>query len=341
MTGRELAFGLPKAELHVHAEACLEPELLMRFADRNEVSLPYASVEEAREAVDSWADLKAFLDMYYLHIGTLQTEDDYRELVESYMERSAAQGLRHVELFFDPQAHTRRGVPLETVLNGLVAGLDSGEREHAISGALMACFIRELGVDSASATLSELAALERSDRVVAIGLDSIEEGFPPPMWAPLYEQAEALGKRKVIHAGEAGPGENVGLALTVLGVDRIDHGPRCIEDPVSLDAVLERDTTLTLCPLSNVLIGLYDSLGDHPVAELMEKGVGVTVNSDSPAYFGGYVADHWVAVQEQFDLDADALVGLAHRSVQASFAGAERKAELEAEIDAFIGGTEA
>ncbi|MBS1881543.1 MAG: adenosine deaminase [Actinobacteria bacterium] len=333
---REFTHAIPKAELHAHIEASLEPELLFRFAERNGHPLPYESLEDAREAARSWSDLVAFLDMYYMHIGTLQTEADYSEVVESYVERSAAQGLRHVELFFDPQAHTRRGVPLGTVLGGLVAGFERGEREHGVTGALMACFIREMGVDAARETLAELAGLDDFDRVVAIGLDSIEEGYPPQAFASLYADAERLGLRKVIHAGEAGPGENVAIALRDLGVDRIDHGPRCIEVPDSLNEVLERRTTLTMCPRSNVLIGLYDSLADHPVAELMRMGVNVTINSDSPAYFGGYVADHWVYVEEEFDLSEEEIVELARCSVRSSFASDARKAEIEAEIDTFL-----
>ena len=331
----DLAHRLPKAELHVHAEACLEPELLLRIAERNGDELPYASIDEVRRAYD-WPDLGAFLDVYYRHIGVLRTEADFRDLVESYLDRAAEQGVRHVELFFDPQAHTRRGIPLATVVDGLVAGLDAGRARHGITGDLIACFIRELGVEAAQETLAELAALSAFGRVIGIGLDSIEEGFPPALWAPLYAQADALGLHKVIHAGEAGPGENVGEALRVLGVERIDHGVRCGEDPASLAEVLERGTTLTVCPLSNVRIGMYPTLAEHPVGQLLRDGVAVTINSDGPAYFGGYIADNWVAVQRQFGLTDDGLVKLARRSVAASFASPERKAELQVEIDAVL-----
>ncbi|ADB52759.1 adenosine deaminase [Conexibacter woesei] len=331
----ELAYRLPKAELHVHAEACLEPELLLQIAERNGHDLPYASIDEVRRAYE-WSDLGAFLDLYYRHIEVLRTETDFRQLVESYMSHAAEQGVRHVEMFFDPQAHTRRGVPLATVVDGLAAGLDSGAREHGISGALIACFIRELGVESAQETLAELAELPAFERIVGIGLDSIEEGFPPPLFAPLYAQARALGLLGVIHAGEAGPGENVGLALSVLGVERIDHGVRCGDDAASIAALRERGTALTVCPLSNVRIGMYETLADHPVAQLLRDGLEVTINSDGPAYFGGYIADNWVAVQRQFDLDVDDLVTLARRSIAVSFATAERKAQLLREIDRML-----
>lgn len=333
----ELCHGLPKAELHVHAEACLDPTLVTRFADRNGLPQPYATAEEMRAAYD-WPDLASFLDLYYRHIELLRTEDDFRELVESYAARTAVQGVRHFEMFFDPQAHTRRGVPLSTVVAGLAAGLDSAERDHGMTGAMIACFIRELGVDAAQETLAELVTVPHAERVIGIGLDSIEEGFPPPMWEPLYRQAEQHGLHKLIHAGEAGPGENVGLALTVLGAERIDHGVRCGDDATSIAEVLERGTVLTVCPLSNVRIGMYDTLADHPVGDLLRRGVRVTINSDSPDYFGGYVADNWVAVAETFGLSADEIVGLARTSIDGSFASAERKADLHGEIDRFLDG---
>lgn len=331
----QLCHGLPKAELHVHAEACLDPTLVMRFAERNGLAQPYATPEEMRAAYD-WPDLASFLDLYYRHIELLRTEDDFRELVESYAARTAAQGVRHVEMFFDPQAHTRRGVPLSIVVAGLAAGLDAVEREHGMTGALIACFIRELGLDAAQETLAELVTVPRSERVIGIGLDSIEEGFAPPMWEPLYRQAERHGLRKLIHAGEAGPGENVGLALTVLGAERIDHGVRCGDDAASISEVLSRGTVLTVCPLSNVRIGMYETLADHPVAELLRRGVRVTINSDSPDYFGGYVADNWEAVAETFGLSAEEVVGLARTSIDGSFASAARKAQLNAEVDRFL-----
>jgi adenosine deaminase len=306
-----------------------------RFADRNGLEQPYATAEEMRAAYD-WPDLASFLDLYYRHIELLRTEDDFRELVESYAARTVAQGVRHVEMFFDPQAHTRRGVPLSTVVAGLVAGLDAAERDHGTTGALIACFIRELGVDEAQETLAELVTVPHAERVIGIGLDSIEEGNAPPMWAPLYLQAEQLGLHKVIHAGEAGPGENVGLALTVLGAERIDHGVRVGEHEASLAEALARETVLTTCPLSNVRIGMYETLADHPIGDLLRGGVRVTINSDSPDYFGGYVADNWVAVAETFELSTEEVVGLARTSIDGSFASEERKAQLHGEVDRYL-----
>jgi len=330
-----LARTLPKAELHVHAEACLEPELLLRIAERNGIELPYASIEEVRQAY-AWPDLASFLDRYYRHIDVLRTELDYQELVESYMRNVAEQGVRHVEMFFDPQAHTRRGVALSTVLDGLLAGLDGGRREFGISGALMSCFLRELGVGAAIESLGQLRELAASERVIAVGLDSIEQGFPPPLFAPLYARADELGLRKVIHAGEDAPGENVGLALDVLGVDRVDHGVRCVEEPDVVAELRRRRTPLTTCPFANVRCGIYETIDEHPAAALLRDGLCVTINSDGPAYFGGYVADNWVAVQQAAGLDASELVQLARNSVDASFAGAARKAALHTEIDAAV-----
>jgi len=327
-----LAFTLPKAELHVHAEACLEPEVLLRIAQRNGIRLPYTSIEDVRRAYD-WPDLASFLDLYYRHIEVLQNELDYQELVESYLQRVSHQGVRHVEMFFDPQAHTRRGVPLATVLNGLLAGIEIGASKYGISGALLACFLRELGVEAAIESLEELRRLPGGDRVIGIGLDSIENGYPPTMFKSLFDKADKMGLYKVIHAGEDAPGTYVGMALEALNVHRIDHGVRSIEEPEVIAELLRRGTPLTSCPLANLRCGIYSKVEEIPVAELLRKGVKMTLNSDGPAYFGGYIADNWVVVQEAFALSRDELVRLARNSVDASFASTARKAEIHAEID--------
>jgi adenosine deaminase len=331
---RSLVFSLPKAELHVHAEACIEPELLLRIAQRNGIALPYKSIDEIRDAYD-WPDLASFLDRYYRHIEVLRSELDYQELVESYLEKVSQQGVRHVEMFFDPQAHTRRGIPISTVVNGLLAGLETGASKYGISGALLACFLRELGVEAALNSLEELRRAPGGDKVIGIGLDSIENGYPPSMFKPLFDKADELGLYKVVHAGEDAPGTYVGMALA-LNVHRVDHGVRSSEEPAVVAELVRRGTPLTSCPLANLRCGIYAKMDDSPVADLLRKGVKMTLNSDGPAYFGGYIADNWAVVQETFDLSKDELVRLARNSVDASFASTARKAEIHEQLDRAI-----
>ncbi|MFJ8232327.1 adenosine deaminase [Streptomyces sp. NPDC094448] len=325
---------LPKAELHLHIEGTLEPELAFALADRNGVALPYRDTEELRRAY-LFDDLQSFLDLYYGLMAVLRTEDDFAELTDAYLARAAAQGVRHAEIFFDPQAHTARGVPLGTVVEGLGRALDAAPGRYGISTRLIMCFLRDLPAESAMETLR--AAEPYLDRITGIGLDSAEVGHPPAKFKEVYEAAAALGLRRVAHAGEEGPPSYIREALDVLGVERIDHGLRCLEDGELVDRLVRERMPLTLCPLSNVRLRAVDILEAHPLPRMMAAGLLCTVNSDDPAYFGGYVGDTFHAVREALGLGPEQLRELARNSFEASFLDddEERRAELIAEVDAY------
>lgn len=325
---------LPKAELHLHIEGTLEPELAFALAARNDVELPYRDAEELRRAY-LFKDLQSFLGLYYGLMAVLRTEDDFAELADAYLARAAAQGVRHAEIFFDPQAHTARGVPISTVIEGLARALDRGEERYGISTRLIMCFLRDASAASAMETLD--AAKPYLHRIAAVGLDSAEAGHPPSKFREVYEAAAALGLRKVAHAGEEGPPAYIREALDVLGVERIDHGLRCMEDPELVERLVRERVPLTLCPLSNVRLRAVDTLEDHPLARMMEAGLLCTVNSDDPAYFGGYVGDTFHAVREALGLDDERLRELARNSFVASFLDddEERRARLIAEVEAY------
>ncbi|MFG3494057.1 adenosine deaminase [Streptomyces sp. NPDC047928] len=326
---------LPKAELHLHIEGTLEPELAFALAERNGVELPYADTEELRKAY-LFSDLQSFLDLYYALMGVLRSADDFTELADAYLARAAAQGVRHAEIFFDPQAHTARGVPIGTVIEGLARALDSGEARHGVSTKLIMCFLRDESAESAMETLR--AAEPYLHRICGIGLDSAEVGHPPSKFREVYEAAGALGLRKVAHAGEEGPPAYIREALDVLGVERIDHGLRAMEDPELVERLARERVPLTLCPLSNVRLRAVDVLEQHPLREMMAAGLLVTVNSDDPAYFGGYVGETFHAVREALALDEEALRELARNSFLASFLDddEERRARYLAEVDAYV-----
>ncbi|MFE9374667.1 adenosine deaminase [Streptomyces sp. NPDC006711] len=311
-----LPSSLPKAELHLHIEGTLEPELAFELAARNGMELPYADTEELRKAY-LFDDLQSFLNLYYSLMRVLRTEDDFTALADAYLTRAAAQGVRHAEIFFDPQAHMARGVPMGTVVEGLWRALSASEERHGISTRLILCFLRDESAQSALLTLE--AARPYLDRITGIGLDSAEVGHPPAKFREVYEAAAALGLRRVAHAGEEGPPAYITEALDVLGVERIDHGLRALEDP-DLVARLVRDRIpLTLCPLSNVRLRAIDTLEEHPLAAMMDTGLLCTVNSDDPAYFGGYVGDTFHAVREALGLGRERLRELARNSFVASF----------------------
>ncbi|GLF93775.1 adenosine deaminase [Streptomyces yaizuensis] len=330
---------LPKAELHVHIEGTLEPELAFALARRNGVELPFADTEELRRAYD-FEDLQSFLDLYYALMAVLRTEDDFAELTDAYLARAAAQGVRHAEIFFDPQAHTVRGVPIATVIEGLARALDDSERRHGVSTRLIMCFLRDQSAAFALETLQ--AARPHLHRITGIGLDSAEVGHPPAKFREVYEAAGALGLRKVAHAGEEGPASYITEALDVLGVERVDHGLRCLEDTDLVERLVRERIPLTLCPLSNVRLRAVDVLEDHPLPRMMDAGLLCTVNSDDPAYFGGYVGDTFHAVREALGLDEERLRELARNSFTASFLedDEERRARLIAEVDAYDFATE-
>ncbi|MET9379209.1 adenosine deaminase [Streptomyces sp. NPDC002992] len=325
---------LPKAELHLHIEGTLEPELAFALAARNGVTLPYADTEELRKAY-LFSDLQSFLDLYYGLMAVLHTAEDFTELADAYLARAAAQGVRHAEIFFDPQAHTARGVPIGTVIEGLAAALDRAEERHGVSTRLIMCFLRDESAESAMATLE--AARPYLHRITGVGLDSAEVGHPPSKFREVYAAAEALGLRKVAHAGEEGPPAYIREALDVLGVERIDHGLRCMEDPELVERLVRERVPLTLCPLSNVRLRAIDILEDHPLASMLAAGLMATVNSDDPAYFGGYVGETFDAVRGALGLDREQLRTLARNSFEASFLDddEERRARYLAEVEAY------
>ncbi|MER5744010.1 adenosine deaminase [Streptomyces sp. NPDC059913] len=325
---------LPKAELHLHIEGTLEPELAFALAARNGVDLPYADTEELRKAY-LFDDLQSFLDLYYALMAVLRTERDFEELADAYLARAATQGVRHAEIFFDPQAHTARGVPIGTVVEGLGRALERSEEKHGISTQLIMCFLRDESADSALETLE--AARPHLHRISAVGLDSAEVGHPPAKFREVFEAAAALGLRRVAHAGEEGPPAYIREALDVLGVERIDHGLRCMEDPELVERLVAERVPLTLCPLSNVRLRAIDVLEEHPLREMMAAGLLCTVNSDDPAYFGGYVGDTFHAVHEALGLDREQLRTLARNSFEAAFLDhdEERRARYLSEVEAY------
>lgn len=321
---------LPKAELHLHIEGTLEPELAFELAARNGVELPYADTDAIRAAYD-FDDLQSFLDLYYALMAVLRTERDFADLADAYLARAAAQGVRHAEVFFDPQAHLARGVSMGTVVEGLWRALGASETRHGVSTRLIMCFLRDESAESAMDTLT--AAKPYLDRVTGVGLDSAEVGHPPAKFREVYEAAAALGLRRVAHAGEEGPPEYVTEALDILGVERIDHGLRCLEDP-GLVARLVRDRVpLTVCPLSNVRLRAVPDLAAHPLPAMLDAGLMCTVNSDDPAYFGGYADDNFRALR----LTEERQRELARNSFLAAFLDdeEEKRARYLAEVDTY------
>ncbi|MEV6653798.1 adenosine deaminase [Streptomyces sp. NPDC051219] len=325
---------LPKAELHLHIEGTLEPELAFALARRNGVELPYADSTQLRKAY-LFEDLQSFLDLYYGLMAVLRTERDFTELAEAYLARAAEQGVRHAEIFFDPQAHTARGIPIGTVVEGLARALESSEEKHGVSTQLIMCFLRDQSAESAMSTLD--AAKPYLHRIAGVGLDSAEAGHPPSKFHEVYEAAAALGLRRVAHAGEEGPPDYIWQALDVLGVERIDHGLRSMEDRELVERLVEDRVPLTLCPVSNVRLRAIDTLEEHPLPAMMEAGLLVTVNSDDPAYFGGYVGETFHAVHEALGLGNEELRALARNSFLAAFLDhdEERRARYLAEVEAY------
>ncbi len=307
---------LPKAELHLHIEGTLEPELTFALAERNRVSLPYASVEALRAAYD-FGNLQDFLDLYYQGMSVLLTEQDFYDLTWAYLEKARAQNVLHAEIFFDPQGHTGRGVAFETVFAGIRRALDDAEAKLGLTSRLILCFLRHLGEADAFATLEQ--ALPFKAGLAGVGLDSSELGHPPEKFARAFEKARAEGLLAVAHAGEEGPADYVRGALDALGVVRIDHGNRCLDDPDLVRRLAAARIPLTVCPLSNLRLCVVEDMADHPLRRMMELGLFVTVNSDDPAYFGGYVNENYVAVQDALGLSCADLVTLARNSFEASF----------------------
>ena len=325
--------GLPKAELHLHIEGSLEPEQMFEFAKRNGVTLPFASVEALRAAYD-FGNLQDFLDIYYQGADVLRTEADFRDLATAYFRRVAADGARHVELFFDPQTHTDRGVPFAVAAGGLLAGMAEAERDLGVSSKLILCFLRHLDEEAAFATLR--AAEPFLDRIAGVGLDSSEVGHPPSKFARVFQAAREHGLKLVAHAGEEGPPAYVVEALDLLHVDRIDHGNRALEDAGLVERLVREEMTLTVCPLSNLKLCVTPDLALHPLKRMLQLGLKATLNSDDPAYFGGYLAENWIRTAQALDLSRDELVTLAKNSFTGSFLPPAEIARHVAAIDAYV-----
>lgn len=321
---------LPKAELHLHIEGSLEPEMVFALAQKHGVKLPYATVEALRAAYD-FSDLQSFLDIYYAGANVLRDEDDFHAMTAAYLRRAHADGVVHAEIFFDPQTHTDRGIDIGVVFRGITRALNDAEREFGMSSRLILCFLRHLSEEAAIETLD--AALPYRDQFVAVGLDSSEKGHPPSKFTRVFERARAAGLLTVAHAGEEGPPAYIREALDLLKVSRIDHGVRCSEDPALVKELAASRMPLTVCPLSNVRLKVYSDMHQHNIRQLLERGLCVTVNADDPAYFGGYLLDNYVAIAEALDLSKAQLAQLARNSFEASFLDAASKAKWLAKID--------
>jgi len=325
--------GLPKAELHLHIEGSLEPEQMFEFARRNGVALPFASVEEVRAAY-AFSNLQDFLDIYYQGAQVLLKEADFHDLAMAYFRRIAADGARHAEIFFDPQTHTDRGVPFETVAKGLFSAMDEAEQTLGVTSKLILCFLRHLTEEAAFETLEQ--AKPWLDRIAGVGLDSSEVGHPPSKFARVFAAARKLGLKVVAHAGEEGPPDYVYEALDLLEVDRIDHGNRSLEDDALTERLVRQGMTLTVCPLSNLKLCVVDDLKSHPLKRMLDLGLRATVNSDDPAYFGGYLAQNWIETAQALALTREELVVLAKNSFTGSFLAPDEIAAHLAEIDAYV-----
>lgn len=308
---------LPKAELHMHIEGSLEPELLFALAQRNGIALPWPDVESLRAAYD-YRDLQEFLDLYYQGAQVLQTEQDFYDLTWAYLKKCAEQNVVHTEPFFDPQTHTDRGVPFEVVIRGISQALDDGRRQLGVTSGLILSFLRHLPEEAAMRTFE--AALPFRDHFIAVGLDSSEKGFPPSLFERVFARARAEGYPAVAHAGEEGPPEYIWEALNLLKVSRIDHGVRAAEDPRLIQHLIDTQMPLTVCPLSNTRLKVFDHMSDHNILELLEQGVMVTVNSDDPAYFGGYVTENFQALHEHAGMTQAQARRLAENSLKARLA---------------------
>jgi adenosine deaminase len=326
--------GLPKAELHLHIEGSLEPEQMFALARRNRVDIPFASVEQVRAAY-SFSKLQDFLDIYYQGAAVLRTEEDFRDLATAYFDRAAADTVRHAEIFFDPQTHTDRGIPFGVAAEGLLAGMGDAEAEHGLTSKLILCFLRHLDEDAAFETLRQ--AEPWLDRIIGVGLDSSELGHPPEKFARVFARAGEMGLKRVAHAGEEGPPDYVVQALDLLHIDRLDHGNRSLEDSALTHRLAESGMTLTVCPLSNLKLCVVDTLAEHPLKQMLDAGLCATINSDDPAYFGGYMNTNFEQTVRALELtDAD-VVTLVRNSFEASFVSDEQRAAMYSVLDNTIG----
>ncbi|SEQ73744.1 adenosine deaminase [Solimonas aquatica] len=324
--------GLPKAELHLHIEGSLEPEMLFELAAKHRVALPYTSVEALRDAY-AFSDLQSFLDIYYAGANVLRDEEDFYALTRAYLLHAHADGVVHTEIFFDPQTHTERGIAFDTVIRGIRRALLEAQLELGITHRLILCFLRHLSAESAMATLRQ--ALPYRDWITAVGLDSSERGHPPSKFVTVFDRARAEGLLTVAHAGEEGPPAYIVEALDLLHVSRIDHGVRCLEDEALVQRLVREQMPLTVCPLSNVMLKVFARAEDHNLRGLLQRGLCVTVNSDDPAYFGGYVAENYLAMQRALQLTRAELIQLARNSILASFLHSSEQSRHLAAIEAY------
>lgn len=324
---------LSKVELHIHIEGTLEPDLMFSLAKRNKISLPYKNRDELKAAYQ-FTNLQSFLNLYYAGTNVLQTEEDFYDLTWSYIEKIHPQNVRHTELFFDPQTHTSRDIPIGVVIQGIHQALIQAQKQYHISSELILCFLRDLFSKNALDTLEN--ALKYQDKFIAVGLDSAERNHPPRDFVSVFDRARACGLFTVAHAGEEGPPSYIEEALDLLKVSRVDHGVRCLEDNGLTARLISEKMPLTVCPLSNVKLCVFKTLQDHPLKKMLNMGLQVTVNSDDPAYFSGYIEENYVAVAETLNLTDLELVQLARNSIHASFCSPERKKQLDTELDAVI-----
>jgi len=324
---------LPKAELHIHIEGSLEPELMFAIAKRNNVTLPYNSVEAVRAAYQ-FSNLQSFLDIYYAGACVLLHEQDFYDLTWAYLQRCVAQNVRHTEIFFDPQTHTSRGIPFETVITGIYRALEAGKQQLGVSSKLILSFLRHLNAESAMETLEQ--ALPFKDWLVGVGLDSSELGNPPEKFKSVFERALKEGFLTVAHAGEEGPPDYIWRAIELLKISRIDHGVRCLEDPQLVQYLADCQIPLTVCPLSNIKLCVFDVMANHTLKKLIEAGLCITINSDDPAYFGGYVAENFQEIRNALLLSPQEIHQLARNSFKSSFLTLEEQRSFLDELDAFM-----
>jgi adenosine deaminase len=324
--------GLPKAELHLHIEGSLEPEMMFALARRNKIDLPFGDVEAVRAAYQ-FSNLQDFLDIYYAGAQVLRTEEDFHDLTLAYFTRAAADGVLHAEIFFDPQTHTERGLPFGVAIEGILAGMAAAEQKFGITSKLIMCFLRHLDEEAAFATWH--AAEPWLDKIVGVGLDSSELGHPPGKFARVFAAAQAAGLKLVAHAGEEGPPGYVREALDVLHIDRLDHGNRALEDDALVERLVAAQMTLTVCPLSNVKLCVVTDMAAHPIGTMLAHGLRATINSDDPAYFGGYIGENFRATAAALGLDRAQLVTLARNSFLGAFLDDDLRENYLARLDAY------
>lgn len=327
-----LAAGIPKAELHLHLEGTLEPEMVFALARKHGVKLKFADAEALRQAYQ-FKDLQSFLDLYYEGAGVLRDEEDFRSLTAAYLDKARRDGVWHVEPFFDPQTHTARGVPVQTVVNGIVGALRESEKKHGITWRLIPCFLRHLSEEDALKTWDEIRPFQ--ELFTAVGLDSSEKGNPPSKFAKVFARVREAGLKVVAHAGEEGPSGYIREALDLLQAVRIDHGVRCVEDGDLVQELAKKRIPLTTCPLSNVRLCVYQKLEQHPLKKLLDAGVSATANADDPPYFGGYLLKNWTECIRALDLPAKHVVQLALNSFEGSFLSEPEKKKWIGEVEKF------